>query len=54
MFHRHGFEVESKLSDIKSLKNLTNLRELDLSGHEISESDINELKESLPHCEIRF
>lgn len=43
----------SKVSDISVLKELTNLKKITLCGdHEISDSDIQDLKESLPECDI--
>ena len=40
------------VSDLTPLSNLTELRSLDLTGSEITESEVNKLRDALPRCRI--
>ena len=42
----------NQISDVTPLKNLTQLRKLYLRGNRISKSDIEDLREKLPDCDI--
>ena len=42
----------NEISDVTPLKDLTQLTTLELYGNQISESDIEDLQEALPECEI--
>ncbi|GAA0182113.1 hypothetical protein SH2C18_45460 [Clostridium sediminicola] len=42
----------NKISDITPLKELTNLRTLNLQGNGISDDDIKELDHALPKCTV--
>ena len=43
---------KNQISDVTPLKNLTQLRKLYLRGNRISKSDIEDLREKLPDCDI--
>jgi len=45
---------DNLISDITALKELTNLKTLWLDGNPLTQQQINELKEALPNCDIRF
>jgi Leucine-rich repeat (LRR) protein len=44
---------ENEITDISSLKNLVNLRVLNLQNNPITKQQIDELQEALPNCDIR-
>ena len=44
----------NRIAMILPLKQITTLRILDLSGNQLTESQMEELQEALPNCEIRF
>ena len=45
---------ENEISDLRPLAELSNLKELYLSGNPLSQTQIDELQNSLPNCEILF
>ena len=45
---------ENRIAMILPLKQITTLRILDLSGNQITESQLEDLQDALPGCEIRF
>ena len=44
----------NQLEDVSSLKNLTNLQEVKLAGNPLSQNQIEDLKNLMPNCKIRF
>jgi Leucine-rich repeat (LRR) protein len=46
--------VSNRIVDLTPLKNLVNLKELNLSVNPISQQQIDELKKALPNCHISF
>jgi hypothetical protein len=50
---RIQYYFENEITDISSLKNLVNLRVLNLQNNPITKQQIDELQEALPNCDIR-
>jgi Leucine-rich repeat (LRR) protein len=45
---------DNNISDISSLSNLINLKELYVKGNPIPQEQIDDLKESLPNCNVHY